>query len=411
MTLKETIVRELLESVDDPTGPQDVLNRYSKSKGPLYIGLAEATNVLERRVSVARAESTQFESRRDELQEALEAKNLERQELEEKIQSLGNQIEQTEDRLDEVGGLLNRAKDLRRVGFGEEQLDGLQELLSKIAVEHGVSTEEAVEQFFQKMRGYERMVGLDLETKRSENNAALAKAEAARWESERRSKETLSKARIESVDLVEHLLDQGVKADDLPLWSTMLQRTGMSAAEFTEVLETFGTVEKLVQSRRNEANEIKAKVSESKSEVKALGQERNNLQAAIRVVGEESLEEIKEMSSQIKLAMAFLFEEATRVGRLQFEAAELGESINAARILKSGDRNSWIQLPVDLIEHYLLVIVTWAQGEGHDIMVPIPEVIGKNKFLIRSTSLHLSQILYWGFSGILLLAERAKPRG
>lgn len=90
MTLKETIVRELLESVDDPAGPQEILNRYSRSKGPLYLGLAEATNVLERRVSVARAESAQFESRRDELQEELEAKHRERQELEEKVQSLAN---------------------------------------------------------------------------------------------------------------------------------------------------------------------------------------------------------------------------------------------------------------------------------------------------------------------------------
>ena len=48
MTLKETIVRELLESVDNPAGPQEILNRYSRSKGPLYIGLAEATAALTR---------------------------------------------------------------------------------------------------------------------------------------------------------------------------------------------------------------------------------------------------------------------------------------------------------------------------------------------------------------------------
>ena len=165
---------------------------------------------MERLVSVAKTDSAKFESRRDELQEDLEDKKKEHQELEEKVQSLGNQTVQTEDRLEEVAGLLSRAKDLDRAGFGEEQLDSLQELLGKIAVEHGASNKEAVDQFFQTMSGYERMVSLDLETKRSKNNAALAKAEAERWESERRSKETLSNARIGTVDLVESLLNHGV---------------------------------------------------------------------------------------------------------------------------------------------------------------------------------------------------------
>lgn len=305
---------------------------------------------------------------------------------------------------------MNRAKELDLVGFDEEKLDALQELLGKIAVEHGVSSEEAVGQFFQRMSGYERMVSLDLETKRPENNAALAKAESVRWESERRSKETLSKARIETVDLVENLLDQGVKADDLSLWSSVIERTGISAAELNESIEEFGTIEMLTQSRKKEADEIRSNVSELKSEVKALTQDRKNLQASIRVVGEGSLEEIKEMSSQIKVAMSFLAEEGTMVGRLQMQAAELGESIDAARLMKSGDRNSWKQLPVDLIEHYLLVIITWAQGDGHDINVPVPDVIGKKNFLLRSTSLHLSQILYWGFSGISALAEGTNPK-
>lgn len=48
MTLKDTIIRELLESVDDPADPREVLNRYAKSKWALYLGLAEATNLLER---------------------------------------------------------------------------------------------------------------------------------------------------------------------------------------------------------------------------------------------------------------------------------------------------------------------------------------------------------------------------
>ena len=104
--------------------------------------------------------------------------------------------------------------------------------------------------------------------------------------------------------------------------------------------------------------------------------------------------------------MSSLVDEATELGRLQAEAAELVEWVKAAQLLKSGGRNSWGQLPI----HYnLLVIVTWVQNEGRDHKVPIPESIGKVNPLIRYASVQLSQILYWAISGIWLLAENAKP--
>ena len=158
MTLKQTITREVLESVEDPAGPRDVLNRYSRSKGPLYLALAEATNQLQRRVSAASLEMATVESRRDELQVRLEAVYQERQELEEKVQLLGHQVKQAEVKLNDVGGLLDRATDLNRLGFGEKQLARLQELLGNIAADHGVPIEEGVTQFFETMDRYERVV-------------------------------------------------------------------------------------------------------------------------------------------------------------------------------------------------------------------------------------------------------------
>ena len=56
MTLKQTITQELLDSVDDQVGLEDVFRRYSHSKGPFYLGLAEATSQLELRLQEAMQE-------------------------------------------------------------------------------------------------------------------------------------------------------------------------------------------------------------------------------------------------------------------------------------------------------------------------------------------------------------------
>jgi len=53
MTLKERITQELLESIGDPAGLEEVLKRNSRSKGPLYLGLAQATTEIYERLEFA----------------------------------------------------------------------------------------------------------------------------------------------------------------------------------------------------------------------------------------------------------------------------------------------------------------------------------------------------------------------
>lgn len=56
------------------------------------------------------------------------------------------------------------------------------------------------------------------------NGAASAKSEAERWESEARSRESRTKGRVSAIDLLENLLSQGVRAQDLPYWNQVLNK-------------------------------------------------------------------------------------------------------------------------------------------------------------------------------------------
>ena len=59
MTLKRTITEQLLNCVDDPGGLEEVFRRHSRSKGPLYSALAEATGQLQRRLEALRFEASE----------------------------------------------------------------------------------------------------------------------------------------------------------------------------------------------------------------------------------------------------------------------------------------------------------------------------------------------------------------
>ena len=69
MTLKQTITQELLDAVDDQGGLEDVFRRYSHSKGPFYLGLAEATFQLELRFNEAVQQAFEAKSQKQDRQE------------------------------------------------------------------------------------------------------------------------------------------------------------------------------------------------------------------------------------------------------------------------------------------------------------------------------------------------------
>ena len=84
-------------------------------------------------------------------------------------------------------------------------------------------------------------VSLDLQTTLAKARAAAAKAEAARWESEARNRESRTKARVSAIDLMESILAQGVRAQDLPHRAATLITAGMTAEELSGLLEQYGS--------------------------------------------------------------------------------------------------------------------------------------------------------------------------
>ena len=86
------------------------------------------------------------------------------------------------------------------------------------------------------------------------------------------------------------------------------------------------------------------------------------------------------------------------IGSRGLEAPVLRESL--LKQLSSGNPESWRELPVEVIQHLLLVALRWAEADGHDTEVPPPDMIAKKNVLLRYQPLRLSDVVAWAWAGL-----------
>ena len=199
------------------------------------MALGEATARLRHRVKQTAEEISRTERRKEQLDQEVCALDNWQQELGDQVKALNERLRLGQVRLGEVQGDLNRADALAGMGFGDEELRRLYEMVSHTAASQGLPPQEGVTQFFSTVERYEQVVSFDLETLRAEQNAARARAEAERWEAEARRAEAKTKLRTSSIDLAEKLLSRAVKVQDLPRWEKVLAKAGLTVEQFSEV--------------------------------------------------------------------------------------------------------------------------------------------------------------------------------
>ena len=142
------------------------------------------------------------------------------------------------------------------------------------------------------------------------------------------------------------------------------------------------------------------------AQVLALAQERDATHSAIEAVRDKALKTVRAAESQAKQQVDTLFRDAVELGRAREEAAALGEWIEAAQLLKSGDPESWKQLPLGVIQHMVLVTFRWAEVASRDLQVALPPKLQRESLLPSWTKLRLSAVLLWALVGLTAEEER-----
>ena len=188
MTLREKITEELLYSIGDPAGLEDVLKRHSRSKGPLYLGLAQATTGLCERLAFAFSEIGYAEEQKESLAEQVETLGEQHQKLQESVQRLNHEVREAETKLGDIHGILDRVDQLAEAGFGGSELLRLSELIPAIAGDRGITFDQlaklldqfgSVEAMLDARQGLARKLGTEVSKLEAQVEALVQERESA----------------------------------------------------------------------------------------------------------------------------------------------------------------------------------------------------------------------------------------
>ena len=401
-TLTETIAQELLAAADEPSRLDAVLRQYGHSKGPLYHALAQATALLTERLTGLSHESKEAEKECRERQQHLRVAEQELASMEQGWATKAQELTAIDERLQERQELLDQANKLACLGFGLTELSRLRDLLAQVAASQGAPPEEGVAQFFHTVERYERIVSLDLEANRAEAKTAQARAEADRWEAEARRKEARSKARAETIDLVQRWLSHGVREQDLPGWDKVLQKSHIPP----EALESYGSLATLCQDRGEQAGKLESQVKEAEARLKPLQREEAQVRAGIAATRDVALQEMEKLSQQARQHLATLLAKAQEYGELQRQAATLEGELALARAFTSDEADYWAQVPRRAIQQLMVGLVLWARSGDHNQQVIPPDMVCQRTLLTRWHRVSLKDLLLWVCTAVLSEQEQ-----
>ena len=399
-TLTDTITGELLDTMDNPSGLDAVLKRHSRSKGPLYCALAQATTQLQQQLADAAADISRINENRNKLHAETTTLDNRCQEMETKANSLEEKNRQAETKIAEVNELLEQVRDLGSVGFGPNELAHLRDLLVSVAASHGVRPQDAVGLFFEKIGCYEGLMSLELQVNRAQVSAAKAKADEERFMAQAKAAEAKCKARKVSIDGTDYLLAQGVRESDLPRWARIIAKAGVPPEGLAEALERFGSLKKLCLEREG-------RVKELNSEVKALSEERQQVTAAISAVREKALAAIERTTQETMNNLNALMDKAVEFGELEHQAATLADEIALARAFKNQDAALWGDISRRAVQELLSGLVLWSStDESRNVEVSVPSSLSSRIHYYARRGVHVHDLLLWALTGTFTDKER-----
>ena len=212
-------------------------------------------------------------------------------------------------------------------------------------------------------------------------------------------------ARLKEVEQLISLADElqalGFGQTELKTMSETLAGIGSDPAEavdtFLAAVNEYQSLDALTRGQSEE----EAKLLGLRSQVEALTQERNGLTAAISEVREKALAQLTQAGRQAKENVDAQFRAGAEYAKLKQQAEALGNWVEIGKVLSSGNPGSWRQLPVEVIQHLLVVVLRWSEADGHDTEVPPPEMIVKKNVLLRYQPLRLSDVVSWAWAGLL----------
>ena len=307
ISLTDEIYAELVDGLKTGSDWTHFLAEYGTSKGPLYNAFGRFQRDMEPKVRAfgevqtkldeAGLKLNQLNQEISETDKAVQTKNHELALLEEKGNTLKKQTEVLESKLDQKSAPLKRLQGLENLGFGEEKLKALCATLAEIGTRRGLKRDEAVNTFFAELKDYDAKTGFEQEIQRLETIIRTKTLEAEKWQAEADSLSRRHKDLSEAITAVQSLTKHGVKVEQVVSWNSIVTKLG-GPEELQDKLGQYKAMSDLLVARKKEIEDSDKKITELSAQIKALNEQKVEIEGAIKSLSSSGVKEITKVSDK-----------------------------------------------------------------------------------------------------------------
>jgi chromosome segregation ATPase len=274
--------------------------KHSASKGPLYNAIGRFFHDMEPKVKALNEVQAQLDQaglRLDSLDQKVKEAESSLAPLENRRKVLTEQIETLKMRLAEKSELIKRVEALEKLGLDMERLRQLQDALGEIGAKHGLKAKEAVGKFFEDLKDYDAKIGFEREIQRLEAITDTKKLEAGKWEVEADSLARRHKDLSEVITAVQNLMKHGVKTEQIVSWNGIVSRLG-GPEELHDKLGQYRSMSELLEAKGAAIENGSKKVTELGAQIKALNEQKAEIEGAIKALSTSGVNKINEVSDK-----------------------------------------------------------------------------------------------------------------
>lgn len=320
-SLTDKIYDELADGLKTGLDWTHFIAKHGSSKGPLYSAVSRFFRDMEpklRELSQVQAKLDEAGLALDSLDQKIKEAKDSLAELEERKGTVSEEIKVLEAKLTERSNLLEHAAELGKLSFDIERLRQLRAALTEIGAKSGLTGKEAVGKFFDDLKDY----GVVLEAKALleglQTQIETKKVEAENWQAKHEALRRKHDDAKEAIGAVYALRAKGVKASQIPVWQRILGRFE-TIEQFDQYLSQHAEVTELLNTRKEDAEAYELRLTNAKSQLETMEEERAKIEAgidALRVGGLKELEAVTEATKkQLKTVAASQIKETQAIGQ------------------------------------------------------------------------------------------------
>lgn len=458
ISLTDKIYKELVDGLKTGLDWTAFIAKHSASKGPLYNAIGRFFNDMESKVKALGAVQAKFDAaglKLDQLDRGIseadkdiQAKNHDLALLEEKENTLKKQSKALEGDLEQKIKFLEQLQELEKSGFGEERLKTLRITLVNMGTKRGLKRDEAVNTFFTELKDYDSVQGFTQELQRLETVIRTKTLEAEKWQAEADNLSRHHKDLSEAIAAVQSLIKSGVKAEQIVSWNGLVSNLG-GPEELQDQLELYKSMSELLAAKKKETEDYDKRVIELGAQVRALNEQKVEIEGAIKSLSTSGVKKITEVSDKamsmlkslsnggskeitkvsdkamtalrslsngeskeitrvsdkaitgLKPLLEEIRAETKRWGKLKGEAGKLEEELRYARYITTDDQAALKAFPKEVVIAFLDKALAYCKLNKLNPKVRAPDGFSsKNYFISPYAEVDLLDLIAWAENGL-----------